>query len=116
MKFLVDESTGTQIAQFLKDLGYNVAYPAENIRRFSDLEVLAMAKKEKRIIITNDKDFGDYVFYQKLDAHGIILLRIQDDSVANKLKVLKTLLMRFRGKLKGNFVTVTEEKIRIRKI
>jgi len=116
MKFLVDESTGIQIAQFLKDIGYDADYPAKNIRRFSDLEVLTRAKKEKRIIITNDKDFGDYIFYQKLNTYGIILLRLQDESVENKLKVLKTLLTKFPKKLKGNFVTVTEERIRIRKI
>lgn len=116
MKFLVDESTGIHVARFLKNLGYDAIYPAENIPRLSDLEILDRARREKRIIITNDKDFGDYIFYQKLNTYGIILLRLQDDSAENKLKVLKSLIANFHGKLKGNFVTVTEGRIRIRKI
>ncbi len=116
MKFLVDESTGIQVARFLKRLRYDVIYPSEEYRRLSDLEILKIARKEERIIITNDKDFGDYIFYQKLNTYGIILLRLQDESVENKLKVLKLLLKNFARKLKGNLIILTEEKIRIRKI
>ena len=116
MKFLIDESAGFLVAHCLKNLGYDVIYPAEKLKRMSDLEVLERARKEGRIIITNDKDFGDYIFYQKLTARGIILLRIKNDSVENKLRVLKILLTKFSKKLSGNFLTVTEEKIRIKKI
>ena len=44
-----------------------------------DQEVLALASRERRILFTGDKDFGDLVFVQQEPApHGVILIRAAD--------------------------------------
>lgn len=77
MKFLLDESTEYRIAAFLTDQGHDVAaiahdYPAA----LPDGEVLAIAKREQRILITNDADFGELVFRHKQRHSGVILFRM----------------------------------------
>lgn len=89
MRFLVDESTGVKVSQFLESLGYNSKSAKENFRGSSDIEILKQARKENRILVTNDKDFGDLIFNQKLNTSGIIFLRLRDESVENKIRIRK---------------------------
>ena len=42
----------------------------------SDEEVLALARAEGRIVISEDKDFGALVFRRKLPHAGVLLLRL----------------------------------------
>lgn len=42
----------------------------------SDVEVLELANREERIMITFDKDFGELVFKEKLIHKGVIFLRL----------------------------------------
>lgn len=88
MKFLTDENLGVQIPLFLKSLGYDVTSVTEVALSRPDIDVLAIANEEKRILLTTDKDFGELVFKEKLVHFGVILLRLKDESVENKKKVL----------------------------
>ena len=45
-------------------------------RGAADDDVLALAFNERRILLTEDKDFGELVYRLKKPAHGIILIRI----------------------------------------
>ena len=64
MKFLLDENVERRLAPFLQELGHDVTvvgvdYPSS----LSDHEVLVIAYKERRILITNDRsDFGELIF------------------------------------------------------
>ena len=101
---------------FLVELGFNCISISEDNPGISDKEVLDKANKENRVIITNDKDFGELIFNQKLLSFGVILLRIQDESVENKIRVLKIAIDKYRQMIGGNFTIITEKSIRIRKI
>ncbi|MBI2045239.1 DUF5615 family PIN-like protein, partial [Candidatus Pacearchaeota archaeon] len=62
VKFLVDESSGFKLYKFLLERGFNVKFVGEIMPSASDENVLYFAEKEKRILITNDKDFGELIF------------------------------------------------------
>ena len=53
MRFLADHMLGS-LAKWLRFLGFDTAYP--NV--LPDKELMALAKKEKRIILTRDKDLA----------------------------------------------------------
>jgi len=53
------------------------------------------------------------VFKERLTTHGVILLRLKDESIKNKKKVLLVLL-NSKKDLYGKFTVVTENKVRIR--
>ena len=88
MKFITDENLGIQIPRYLKSLGYNVISVIEVALSKPDTDILNIANKENRILLTTDKDFGELVFKEKLTHAGVILLRLKDESVKNKKRVL----------------------------
>lgn len=116
LRFLVDESTGIKVSLFLTSQRYDSISATEKFLGFKDLDLLKIAEVEKRIIVTNDKDFGDLIFYQKLNSFGVILLRLKHESSINKIKLINTLLINYSDKITGSFIVITEDTIRIRPI
>lgn len=113
MKFLADENIGFKVISPLRNLGFDIKSILEIARGTKDENVLSLANKEKRILITTDKDFGELVFVNKLVHHGVILLRLRDESSENKLKVLQSLFETRLDELRGMFTIVTEYSVRI---
>jgi predicted nuclease of predicted toxin-antitoxin system len=80
----------------------------------SDEEILQKAVKEKRVIITNDKFFGRLAGFYKLP--GIILLRLRDESIQNKINIVTFVVSNHSDAILGNVIIVSEKKIRVRRI
>jgi predicted nuclease of predicted toxin-antitoxin system len=78
----------------------------------ADDDVLAKAHAENRILINNDKDFGEMVFRERARHHGVILLRLQDERMASKAGALRTVLTSYANQLPDAFVVVTEAQVR----
>lgn len=51
----------------LTDLGHDVLSARETAPGASDEALLALANQERRVLVTEDKDFGDLVFVRRLD-------------------------------------------------
>jgi len=113
MRFLVDECTGPAVAQWLRRQNHDVISVFDEIRGADDREVIQKACEQNRILITNDKDFGELVFREKIVHKGVILLRLEDERAENKIAVLKRLLEKYEKSLSGYFIVVTETTIRI---
>jgi predicted nuclease of predicted toxin-antitoxin system len=88
MKFLLDENLGIKIPQFLRSLKFDVLSILELSPGMTDQEVLKLANKDNRILITLDKDFGELVFKEGLLHSGVILLRLNNNSIDNKKKII----------------------------
>jgi predicted nuclease of predicted toxin-antitoxin system len=114
MKFIVDECTGMAVAEYLRGTGYDVSVVAEIMPQAEDHAILTKAVKEGRILITNDKDFGELIFRRGYSHHGVLFLRLQDDSAANRIRVVKAVLDQYTDFLKMNFLVATEKQVRIR--
>ena len=48
----------------LRALGHNVAFALEQYRSKSDALLLGVAASEKRLLLTEDNDFGELIFRQ----------------------------------------------------
>ncbi len=116
MQFVVDESTGDAVAEYLRSSGYDVLVVAETMPQADDADILARATAEGRIVITNDKDFGELVFRSGQAHQGILLLRLHDESAANRVRVVKSVLDGYADRLAGYFVVATENSVRIRPV
>lgn len=113
MRFLVDECTGPGVAKWPSEKGYDVVSIFDEAAGTSDDLLLDRAFEESRILITNDKDFGEMIFRERRPHHGVVFLRLADERGQNKISVLKELLQNYSDRLSENFVTVTETKVRI---
>ncbi len=115
MKFLVDESVEYSVVNFLRNLGYDTYSIAEQSPSIDDKYVLSIAYDEERILITNDKDFGELIYRLKLPHRGVILFRLWKENGDSKTKRLKQLIDKFSSKFPNRFVVVTENKVRFRR-
>src|SRR5260370_13562953 len=66
MNFMADESCAGPVIRALRDAGHEVVAIAEVARGATDEQVLERALEEKRVLITEDLDFGRLVYF---DAH-----------------------------------------------
>jgi len=71
MKFLVDECCDIRLVSSLREDGHDVLYVLERKPGVSDNEVLIQAYNEERILVTEDKDFGDLVYRLKKPSRRI---------------------------------------------
>ena len=78
----------------------------------ADEDFLKIANAEKRILITNDKDFGELTFLQKKVSAGVILLRVKGQVSQDKVKLIEKLLRNYTNKLSNHFIVITKSKIR----
>lgn len=114
MRFLIDESAGIGVMEYLRTAGPHVLAAAELSPEIDDEIVRAWAVRETRILVTNDKDFGELVFRSGQPHRGILLFRLQDESTANRIKVVEATLQNYAERLADHFVVVTETSIRVR--
>jgi predicted nuclease of predicted toxin-antitoxin system len=116
MRFLADESCDFMIVRALRAAGHDVDAVAEIAPRAEDSDVIDLAIKEGRILLTEDKDFGNLVFAQGRKSTGVFLLRFP---VSARMAIAEDIvqLVADRGeKLLGCFVTIQPGRIRIGKI
>lgn len=78
----------------------------------SDTDLLSKAYSEDWILVTNDRDFGELIFRERREHKGVIFIRLADERSANKIAVLRHVLDNYAERLQGQFVTVTEKRIR----
>ncbi len=114
LKFLVDESSGRKLNLFLNELGYDSKFSGDIKQRVDDKEVLEMANNEKRIIITNDKDFGELIYRQKLSSSGTILLRLKNDNPRTRQEYSIKLIKQLKEKLMSKFIVLNENRFRMK--
>lgn len=112
MRFLVDECTGPGVGRWLREQGHEVFSVYEEARGINDTAIIKRAYAENWILITNDKDFGEKVYREKYQHRGIILLRLEDDRVANKVKALQRILDNYADRVADRFVVVTDKVVR----
>ena len=75
MRFLADESCDFAVVRALRADGHDVLAVAEFQQRSVDKDVMELALAEKRILLTEDKDFGRLAFAAHMDSQGVILIR-----------------------------------------
>ena len=114
MKFLLDESAEYRIATFLQGEGHDVTAVAHDYHHsLADRDVLQLAVVEQRILITNDRDFGELIFNQHLPHASVIYFRLPfDSSAAEKITRLHQLLTSHQSEL-GKFIVITPRGMRV---
>lgn len=114
MRFLLDECADFRLAAFLSERGHDVTTIVhDHPRALKDREVLAIARRQSRVLITNDTDFGELIYRRRLAHRGVILLRMRSEVLSIKCARLEQVLAQFPDEL-DQFVVVTDAGIRIR--
>jgi predicted nuclease of predicted toxin-antitoxin system len=98
----------------LREVGHDVVYVAETAAGLSDADVIALAYRERRLLLTEDKDFGDLIFRWKRAVPGLVLLRIDSEQSALKGARLTTAIERYGEELFGRYLVIEAGRLRSR--
>ncbi|MBA4379543.1 MAG: hypothetical protein C0393_02455 [Anaerolinea sp.] len=113
MRLLADENFPGEAVHALRDDGHDVAWVRTDAPGSSDIEILARAQKENRIMITFDKDFGELAFRARLPAaSGIILFRVAAPSASHVAR-LAVAALSSRSDWAGRFSVIEDQRIRM---
>lgn len=113
MRLIVDECTGVIVARWLTSLGHDVLSIRDTFPRLPDEDILDLAVRTDRIVITNDKGFGTLVFRDQRPHRGVILLRLPDPYVATRIAAIQRVLDDLPDNLATAVVVVTEHAVRV---
>jgi predicted nuclease of predicted toxin-antitoxin system len=114
LRFLADESCDFAIVRALRAEGYDVLAVSEVMQRSDDRELIEQASRERRILLTEDKDFGWLVYVSYTDSAGVILIRFPGYARQTLVDVFMHLVHTQGQELSGAFVVVQPGHIRVR--
>ncbi len=89
----------------------SVDYP----RSLPDYQVLAIARQVGRILVTDDRGFGELIFRYRRAHAGVIFLRFPPMELNAKLARLLHVINNYADQLR-QFVVVTERRVRVRSL
>ena len=113
MRFLADESCDFAVVRSLKDAGHDVVAVAEMLRGATDEAVVDLAASERRILITEDKDFGQLVFAAARANSGVLFVRFPVAARGSLSATVLELVSSRADSLYGCFVVVEPGRIRV---
>lgn len=109
MTFLLAHCVWKETQNVLEKAGFPcVTLHQLNESNAPDKKVITIAKSQKAILITRDRDFSNLTIYPLGNHKGIVLLRITPQTIENVHKVLlNTLRIISPENLKGNLLIIT---------
>jgi predicted nuclease of predicted toxin-antitoxin system len=116
VRWLADECVAAPLVGFLCICGHDVLYIAESATGLSDSDVIALALRETRLLLTEDKDFGDLVFRRKRAVPGVVLMRVGPENPVLKTIRLAAAIERYGEGLFDHYTVIEEGRFRSRRL
>ncbi|MBI2921391.1 MAG: DUF5615 family PIN-like protein [Planctomycetes bacterium] len=111
MRFLADESCDFAAVRALRAAGHDVVAVSDISPSATDAEVLTLAARDGRTLLTEDKDFGQLVFAGAGARTGVVLVRFRPKARPGLGKALTDLVARHGDNLRGRFTVLEPGKL-----
>lgn len=115
MRILADECCDARIVAALRADGHDVLFVADDFSRTPDATLLDLADRDRRLLLTEDKDFGRLVIDRGAPSAGVLLVRMPDPDVQAKIARVRLALANHFDELPAALVVVQQKAIRIRR-
>ncbi len=110
-KLYLDQMLRLEVAQALRDEGYDVLRASEiGQARADDYQILQKAIVENRILVTLDEHFGDWVILPLSKHSGVIRLKINPTTSKNAIKLLLPFLRLHSSDQLKNYLVILSAK------
>jgi predicted nuclease of predicted toxin-antitoxin system len=110
VRFFADENVAQSIVEWLRKQKHDIRSASEEEPGEDDSVWLKEAQDDERIILTSDKDFGELIFRDRLNSHGIVL------TLAERIERLQAVWSVIEANPSGRFVVISELKVRVRRL
>ena len=112
MRFLADESCDFSVVRALRSADHDVIAIVEVSPREEDDAVMERAVKDRRILITEDKDFGQLVYAKMKRTGGVIFIRFPARARRNLADTLVEVVRQRGERLIGSFTVLQPGRVR----
>ena len=113
MRFLADESCDFAIVRALRTSGHDVLAVSEVKPAAPDREVIELGFSTGRILLTEDKDFGQLYFVARANSSGVIFFRFAASARMALADSAVRLIKQLGDRLEGKFVVVQPGRVRL---
>jgi len=113
MKFIIDVGVGRGVEQQLIADGHEVLPVRERNPHMPDIQIVSWAHQEQAIVVTMDKDFGDLIWKERLPHAGVVLLRMEEASSAERAAAVHRIVQEFGSELPRAFTVFKNDRLRI---
>jgi len=116
LRFLADESCDFAAVRALRTEGFDVLSVAEASAGADDERVIELALHERRILLTEDKDFGFLAQAVSATRIGVVLLRFPTRARTQLAETVVDTVARLGAQLNGAFVVIEPDQVRISRL
>ncbi len=113
---IADENIDQSVIEAIRAAGIEVLSIYETSRGIRDEQIIESSRNPPCIILTEDKDFGEWVFAHGIRDISVVFLQYTFAETALLKTILAVLLSEKSNELIGCFTTVTVRKIRSRRL
>lgn len=99
----------------MRSTGYDVLTVREIDPHLPDVDILSLAVTEHRILITMDKDSGEWVYHSGQPHAGVLLLRMEGATSAEKIVAIGPILTAHADKLANHFCVYQNRRLRVQR-
>jgi predicted nuclease of predicted toxin-antitoxin system len=113
VEFVADESCARAVIRALRAAGYDVTAIAEVSKGMSDEQVIKRAFTEGRVLITEDRDFGELVYARGHPSAGVLFVRFPNHARSIKPVAVVEAVTELGARLRGGFAVVEPARVRL---
>lgn len=113
IRFLADESCDFSIVTALRGNRYDVLAVIDRAPGATDQQVIELALAEQRVLLTEDKDFGQLVFAANKAGGGVIFIRYPANLRKELQERVLELVNREGDRLQHAFAVLEPGRVRI---
>jgi predicted nuclease of predicted toxin-antitoxin system len=116
MNFVSDENVDRRILERIRQDGHEVVSISDTSPRAIDAIVLDFAHRQGAVLVTEDKDFGDLVMWQRQLTSGVVLVRLSGLSPEAKAETVSVAIREHESEIPGSFTVISPGNVRIRRL
>jgi predicted nuclease of predicted toxin-antitoxin system len=113
VELVADESCAGPVIRALRAAGHDVLAIAESATGASDEAVIARALSEGRVLITEDRDFGELVYARGHSAAGVMFVKFTSRARGARPAAVVEALAKLGARLRDGFTVVEPGRVRV---
>ena len=116
MNLLANENSPAKSVHYLKAKGFDIIALGVDNQSIRDSEVMSIAIKDERTILTFDRDYGELIFkHNYRPKSGVIYLRLEEYEADEPGKIVEELINKKGLDFRNSLTVVDKNGIRQRK-
>ena len=114
MKVLADENCEREMVDDLRMAGHDVTSILDISPSIDDVRVFELAKREGRILLTNDRDFGVIAEHSSTRPPAVILMRLGRLGLSRRTEIVLRTFAALGDSIDNQFIVIEPHQVRTR--